>query len=121
MQFVPLVAAIALIWKIVDFAKLVRARDVNGIVTQAVVWVAGVAIFFLLASTDYATGIRIGGVVLAHLNGPSLILIGLSAGSSAAVGYDFKRAVDHSDSATMPPLIPTAPSTITTAPVTHRG
>lgn len=105
MAFVPLAAAVALIWKVVDFAKLVRSKDVNGIVTQLAVWGAGVAVFFLLASTDFANGIRIGNMVLGHLNGASVVLIGLSAGSTGSVLYDYKRAFDRSDTATMPSLV----------------
>lgn len=105
MDFVPLAATIALLWKIVDFAKLLRVRDVNAVVTQAVTWGAGVGLAFLLAGTDFAEGIKIGGMILGHVNDSSLVLIGLSLGSSASVAYDLKRAIDRTDSAAMPSLV----------------
>jgi hypothetical protein len=105
MDFVPLAATIALLWKIVDFAKLVRVRDVNAVVTQAVTWAAGVGLTFLLAGTDFADGIKIGDMHLGHVNASSLVLIGLSLASSTSVAYDFKRALDRTDSAAMPSLV----------------
>lgn len=102
MDFVPLVAAIALIWKIVDFVKFVQVRNINAIVTQVGVWVAGVAVLFLLAATDFASGVKIGDSVLGDLNWASVILIGLSIGSSASVLVDAKKAVDNTDSAAVP-------------------
>lgn len=105
MPFVPLVAALALAWKLVDFIKQLRVRDWNAVVTQAAVWAAGVLVVFLLAGTDFASGIKIGDMVLSNLNAASLILVGLSVGSSASVGYDLKRSLDNTDSAAQPSLV----------------
>lgn len=105
MDFVPLVAALALTWKIVDFIKQLRVRDWNAAVTQAAVWVAGVLVIWLLAGTDFASGVKIGNMVLSHLNAASLVLVGLSVGASGSVAYDFKRALDGSDSAAQPALL----------------
>ncbi len=102
MDFVPLLAAIALVWKIVDFAKYVRAKNVDAIIVQLAVWLAGVAVVFLLANTDFAGGIVVGDLVLASMKWPSLVLIGLSVGSSSSVLVDAKKAVDNTDSAAVP-------------------
>lgn len=102
MDFAPLLAAIALIWKIVDFVKYLRVRNVDALVTQAGVWLAGVGVTLLLAATDYADGIVIGDLPLGDLNLASLILLGLSIGSSASVLVDAKKAVDNTDSAAVP-------------------
>lgn len=102
MDFAPLLVAAALIWKIVDFVKYLRARDVDSCITQASVWLAGVVVVFLLAATDYASGIRIGDLDLDALNGWSLLLLGLSMGSTASVFVDAKKAVDNTDSAAVP-------------------
>lgn len=102
MDFAPLLAAIALTWKIVDFVKYLRARNVDAVATQAGVWFAGVAVMLLLAATDFAEGITIGNLALGDLNRASLILLGLSIGSSASVLVDAKRAVDNTDSAVVP-------------------
>lgn len=109
MEFVPLVVAAALVWKIVDLAKYLISGDARGTVTQLVAWLAGVAVAMLLAASDFAGGIDVGGVVLANANGASLVLFGIALGSTGAVGYDFKKAIDASDSASVPRLpLPTA-------------
>lgn len=105
MDFAPMLAAVALIWKIVDFAKVVRVRDVDAIVSQVAVWAAGVIVMFLLAATDFATGVDIGGRDASALNWASLVLVGLSIGSVASTAYDFKRAIDRTDSAAQPSLV----------------
>jgi hypothetical protein len=102
MDFVPLLAATALIWKAVDFVRFIRARDTDSALTQLVVWAVGVAVTFLLAGTNYADGIVIGDLSLGRANWESLLLIGLSLGSSASALVDFKRAIDNTDSARVP-------------------
>lgn len=104
-SFVPLVAALALIWKIIDFAKQVRVKDVDAVVTQVVTWVAGIVVVFILANSDFGDGIRVANNLLGHLNGWSLLLVGLTVSSSGSVAYDFKRAIDHGDSAAQPSLV----------------
>lgn len=101
-----MLAAVALIWKLVDFAKACRVKDVDSIVTQVAVWAAGVAVVFLLAGTDFADGIDVAeSYTLSSLNAASLLLIGLTIGSTASAAYDFKRAFDRSDSAAQPSLV----------------
>lgn len=106
MDFVPLVAAVALIWKAVDFVRYLRARDIDSALTQAVVWVVGVLVAFLLAGTNWAGSIVIGDVQVGDMTWQSLVLIGLSLGSSASALVDFKKAVDNTDSAAVgtPPV-----------------
>lgn len=105
MDFAPLVVALALVWKVVDFIKACRVRDVDAIVSQSAVWGAGVLVTFLLAATDFASGVTIGDLNLDALNAWSLVLLGLSIGSTGSVAYDFKRAFDNSDSAAQPSLV----------------
>lgn len=104
-DFIPLATAVALMWKLVDFVKHCRVRDVNAIVTQLAVWGAGVVVTFLLASSDWGDKVPVGGHQLDKLNVASLVLFGLSLGATASVGYDFKRAFDGSDSSAMPSLV----------------
>lgn len=105
MDFVPLAAAVALIWKIVDFAKQVRVRDWDSVVTQAVTWGAGVAVGFILAHSDFGSSVPIAGTNLGHMNSWSVVLVGLTIASTGSVAYDYKRALDRSDSAAMPSLV----------------
>jgi hypothetical protein len=102
MDFAPLLAAVALIWKIVDLGKYTAARNTQAVVTQVLTWVAGVLVTLLLAATDFASGINIGDRALADLNLASVVLLGLSMASSASVLVDAKKAVDNTDSAVVP-------------------
>ena len=102
MDFVPLLAAVTLIWKVVDFARFIRAKDVDSALVQVVVWVVGVAVTFLLAGTNWADAIVLGDVGIGNMTWQSLLLVGLSLGSSASALVDFKRAFDNSDSAAVP-------------------
>lgn len=106
MDFAPLLAAIALIWKIVDTVKYARARNVDAIVTQLGVWLAGVGVVLLLAATDFANGIEVAEFSLDKLNIASLVLLGLTIGSSASVAVDVKKAIDNTDSAAVPSKAP---------------
>ena len=107
MDFVPLLAALALVVKIIDFVKAAKNGDANGIVTQLTTWVAGVAVVFLLAASDFGTGIDVAGYTLDGLNNFSLVLLGLSISSSGSLAFDFKKSFDNTDSAAVTPLIST--------------
>ncbi len=106
MAFVPALAMIALIKKLVDFTRYAKAGDINGIITQLVAWAAGIAVFFLAAQSDWADGIEIGDRALSVLNGWSLVMAGLAAGSSASVFQDFLKSNDNTNSAAIPTLLP---------------
>lgn len=103
-DFAPLLAALALAWKLVDFLKYVRTKDSNAALTQLAVWVAGVGVIFLLGATDFAPNVNIGGMALDSVNFWSKVLIGVSIGSSGSVLFDAKKAVDRTDSAKTPAL-----------------
>ena len=104
-NFVPLVAALALSVKFIDWVKYMRAKDANGVVSQAASWAGGVAVILLLAQTDFASGVEIAGEGLSNLNVWSQIFIGLSVGSTGSLAFDFKKAIDGTDSAVTPTLL----------------
>lgn len=108
MDFVPIVAALALASKVVDFIKYLAnfSEYRSSIVAQLSVWVAGVTVVFLLAESDFANGVTVADLTLSGLNAFSLILFGLSLGSTGSVVYDFKKARDNTDSAETPPMLP---------------
>lgn len=108
MEFVPVAVLASLVLKFTDFGKLVSAKNWSGVTTQLVAWGSGILATFLFASSDFAGGIEVGAGTLATLNGASLVLVGMSIASTAGVVYDVKRAVDSSDSAKMPELLPKA-------------
>lgn len=112
MDFSALAAVLAItspiVWKVVEFAKYIRARDANAVLTQSIVWLAGIGAVFLLGSTDFAPGIPVGDLSLDKLNAASLLFIGVAGGAVASIGYDFKKAIDNRDTAVSPALLPDA-------------
>lgn len=103
-EFIPLIATLALAAKAVDWLKYIKDKNTNGTLTQLFVWVVGVGVIFLLANTDFAGGVVVGGKALSILGWESLLLIGLTLGSWASVGFDIKKAIDNTDSAATPQL-----------------
>lgn len=105
MEFVASVAMAALVLKVIDFLRYLRAADVNGVLTQLSAWIAGVVVILLVAQTDWADGIAVGDMTLATINIWSLIFYGLTAGSSASLVKDVVKAVDNTNSAQIPTLL----------------
>lgn len=97
----------AMIKKIVDFLKYAANRDVNAVVTQITSWAAGVAVTFLVAHSDFAGGVAIHGTLMSNLNNWSVALIGVNLASLAGVGWDAIKAIDNTNSAVVPDLLPT--------------
>lgn len=106
MEFAPLVAAAALVLKVLDFVKALKNQDSNAIVTQLGVWIAGVGVIFLLGSTDFASGVEVAGYTLDSLNAWSLVFLGLTVGSTGSLIFDFKKSFDNTDSSRQEPLLP---------------
>jgi hypothetical protein len=94
----------ALVLKLVDLVKYARARDGNGLITLAIGFVAGIAAVAIMAETQWGDEIKIGDETLATMSRVSKVVLGLVATSVAAVVYDFKKAVDNTDSARTPRL-----------------
>jgi hypothetical protein len=105
MEFVPIVVLLATVKKIVDLMRYARGGDYNGVITQLVVWAAGVAVVALAANTVWADGIVFGDTRLAGLNLASQVLAGIALGSAASLTQDAFKAVDNSQSEAKPPLV----------------
>jgi uncharacterized membrane protein len=104
-DFLPYAAMIALVFSFTNFLKAVRNKDVNASFTQLIVWAAGIAAVVLFAHSDWASAIPVGNFNLSDVNTASLIIIGLTVGSGATTAYDFKKAIDNTDTAADPPLV----------------
>lgn len=104
MEFMPLVQMAVLVFALINFLKAVRQKDTNTVLTQLIVWVAGVLVTFLVAQTDFASGINVGDQSLTELNCWSLLFVGLTISSLASFGVELKKALDNTDSAQKPPL-----------------
>jgi hypothetical protein len=105
-EFVPVVAMGILILKLIDFLRYLRAGDMNGVLTQLATWLAGVIVVLLVAQTSWADGIGVGDQSLATLGFWSLVFYGLSVGSGASLVKDTQKAVDNTNSAAIPTLVP---------------
>lgn len=116
MDFVPVLAMAALTLKVVDFLRYLRAGDTNGVFTQVAAWLAGVVVVLLVAQTDWSDGIPVGDMTLGTINIWSLIFYGLSAGSAASLTKDSLKAVDNTNSAAIPTLVPTGDRRAVSAP-----
>lgn len=107
-QVVPVALLGALVYAIINFLKALTNRQWNAVVTQATVWIAGLAVVWLGAHTSFAGQIVFAGTSLAAANAGDLVLFGLSAASLFSFGNDFKKAIDGTDSAKTPPLLPSS-------------
>jgi hypothetical protein len=110
MEFIPTLAMAALTLKIIDLLRYARAADFNGVLTQLCAWIAGVVVVVLAAQTEWASGISIGDKNMHTLGFWSLVFYGLSAGSVGSVAVDARKAIDNSNSAAIPVLVPPAGS-----------
>lgn len=106
MEFAPLVVAISIVLTAMAVLKHIRAGQMNDVLTIVVVLAVSVGVAFLLRGSDFAGGIDVGGKALADLNGASTVLFGVALGSASRTAYQTLKAVDHSQSAAEPKLIP---------------
>ena len=99
--------------KIVSTAKNATNPGTRGdALTQLVVWVVAIGVLFLAGEAEVTEALLVPGLAepLGELDAWSFIVLGLIAGSSGSVVYDFKRALDGSDSATEPSLFGPRPT-----------
>jgi len=99
----------ALVIKITSVLKYLSAGQVREAITQLIPWVAGVLTIMVAAQANVAEGLVVfGDLALGQLNVWSQILAGVALASGGSLVYDFKKAIDNTDSASEPPL--TGPS-----------
>lgn len=119
MDFAIMLLTVGLGWKMLDFVKVLRAGEWNGVVTQLASWTIGVGLVFLASGTDFAEQWALPtGLTLQDVNGATKVMIGLALLSSAGVLYDFKKAFDTSDTAVQPSLLSGETKMITPPPPT---
>lgn len=106
MPFVPLAAMGAIVFTLINLLKNLRAGLFSPVLTQLIAWLSGVLVVVLFAQTDWADTLTFGDRALSSLNGSSQFVIGLMAASIFGVVTEVIKAVDGSDSAAKPPLVP---------------
>lgn len=93
-------------WKLVDFSKFLTNKQWNAAVTQLYAWLVGIVLVVLTSAADVFEGFALPGmtVPVGDMDFGSLLVVGMSMSSLMGVGFDFKKAIDGSDSAVVPPL-----------------
>lgn len=106
-EFATLAALAALAVKITSLIKYVTAAQFREAVTTLVPWLGAFVALLLGAEADATAGLVIPGLteVLGNLDIASLALAATAIGSTGSVAFDFKKALDHTDSAQEPPLL----------------
>ena len=92
--------------KLVDFVRQLRGRDTSAVLTQILAWAAGIAVVFIGANVDVASGIEVANQSLDQLSLWSQIVLGTVVGSLGSLGKDALKALDNSQSEAAPKLVP---------------
>jgi hypothetical protein len=100
----------ALVFSFVNFLRYVIDGDWSPAITQAIAWVSGVVAVLIFAGTQWADGVVLLNVSLASANVSERIIFGLVAASVFSPVVKIIQAIDHTQTAAVPPLIgPTPP------------
>lgn len=82
-------------------ALLGKPRDLNLVLTQIVVWGVGTGAIFLAGAASLTSGSTFPGteVALVDLDAASKVLLGWICGATGSFLWDFRKAVDNTDTA----------------------
>lgn len=107
MDIAPLVLLTTVLWKVIDFLRLVANFKTNrsAVVTMLAAFAGGVAVVVLAAHASLFDRFDVNGLTLTQLDVGSQIFLGLGIASLAGVGVDVKQAIDRNDTAAKPPLL----------------
>lgn len=110
-QTIALAALAFLVNKIIELAKYIRNKDVNGAVTLLAAQVAGVLVIFLASAAKVTHELVLPGLnaTVGSFDAASKILVGCALASLGGTAYDFKKSFDNTDSAAQPPLVGGSP------------
>ena len=107
-----IVVLATLVWQVIDFLRELTNWRTNksAVITQASAWVGGVLIMLIGAHAAVTQHLTFPGMdrPLGSLDGASIILAGLLASSLASSLVDVKQALDTTDSAVKPALLPSS-------------
>lgn len=93
----------ALVFSGVNFLKYLTAKQIKPAVTQAVAWGGGIATVMM---ANQAEGLPFIDFTPGKMNGWAQVILGASLGGGASVIREIGKALDSTDSAAKPPLIP---------------
>lgn len=109
MDIAPAILLSALLWQVVDFLRELAnlPSSKSSVITQLTAWAGGVGVTVLAANaTDLFQSFEVNGLALSSMNFASQLFLGLCIASVVSTGVDIKQALDGSDSAAKPPLLP---------------
>lgn len=105
-DFAPLAVAGLMVNTAMAVLKTISAKQYKDAVTIVVAFVMGVLVTGLLRASDFAEGIKVGSQSLSDLNSASVVFVGFAIASIGRFVYQGIKAVDTSQSAAEPKLLP---------------
>jgi hypothetical protein len=109
---IAILAAIAFaVNKTVTVLKALTSKDWRTVQTQVLVWVVGIGAILACAHADLTMDMVIPAInrSLGSLDGVSLVVLGWVLGSTGSFAFDFKKAIDSTDSAQETSLFAASP------------
>jgi len=99
--------------KLLEMVKYVRAKDWNAAITLLSLWFVGIIVVTVAAHNELTEDVILPQttIPLGELGAVALGFLGMILTSLVSVTYDFKKAIDSSDSAKQPPLIDSSGAT----------
>ena len=82
-----------------------KTDGLNGVLTQVIAWIAGIAGVLIAAQTQFAPQIKFGSQTLSTMDWETKIFLGLIATSLLSTINEVKKAIDNKDSATTPTIL----------------
>ncbi len=100
-----LIAALGtFVFTLTNFIRFALATNWSSVLSQVLAWLAGIVATFIAAHSALGGAISIGTILLKSLPLGSQVIVGLTAASSIGIVYQFKQAIDRTDSAVVPSL-----------------
>ena len=87
------------VFTLTNFIRFFLATNWSSALAQLIAWASGILATFVVAHTQLATSIAFGSKSLNTLDIPSQAIVGLAAASSIGIVYQFKQALDSTDTA----------------------
>lgn len=104
MEVISLITLGLLGKKLIDLAKDIRAKDIDGALTMLTSFLVGILLVVAYVHSDFSVGQAIGGLVWHNLNGAAQVLAGLNLGAAMASSHDVLATFDSNQSSATPKL-----------------
>lgn len=105
LTIVPIVALGALVFALVNFLKDLSGRNWNGVITQLIAWVSGVAVVLIFCQTFLANTVTLNEVAMSKLSFWSQVFVGLIITSLLSTVNEGYKAIDSTQTASTPKLL----------------